>query len=330
MNVFLTTRQADTLLVLPKSIRGLIQKLNGSESDSPLRVEVNKHFGQSVQEKLYNYLYDPVRNCECGRPLRFVTFSKGYANFCSVRCASSNTKTKNKKKLTIQKRYGTNSVFENEIIKEKIETTKIKRYGGHQMKNMDVANKRSTTMQYRYGGVGFNSEIINSKIKNTMLSNHGVEHNWQSEELKTQYLAARRDEFIKTKLPAISNYVSPLFQTEEYENSLQELKWKCTVCNHVFIDDLSNGRIPRCEKCFPPLIATSKPENELAEYIQQLGFLVERSTKPFSSNQSIDIFVPEKSWQLNLMEFIGILRKRGKPEIIIYRKLIYLKKKDLN
>lgn len=65
---------------------------------------------------------------ECGKPTTFLGLL-GYRNFCSLRCAHSNTETKAKKEQTYREHFGVNHNFKSPEIQTKIKETNIKKYG---------------------------------------------------------------------------------------------------------------------------------------------------------------------------------------------------------
>ena len=55
---------------------------------------VLSYHGKSTNEKLYNYLYNPTRECElCKAPVTFRTIIEGYNRHCSRKCNRNNPLT---------------------------------------------------------------------------------------------------------------------------------------------------------------------------------------------------------------------------------------------
>ena len=93
------------------------------------------------REKLYNYTHGIIERpiCpECGKPVKFKNFNKGYRKFCSKKCqiVFINNIIRNnyniiiaKRKETNLKKYGVEHAAQNKEIQEKIQQTIIEKYG---------------------------------------------------------------------------------------------------------------------------------------------------------------------------------------------------------
>jgi len=91
-----------------------------------------------------------------------------------------------KTKETNLKRYGSENVFQNEKIKNKIKETNIEKYGvEYPIQNEEIKQKRKETELERYGFVHHlkNKDILN-KQKNTNLSRYGNECSLLNDEVK--------------------------------------------------------------------------------------------------------------------------------------------------
>ena len=81
--------------------------------------------GDNWQEKLYKYIYELVDTprCHCGRPLKFIGFTKGYSKFCCSTCANQSNSEKVKK--TKLNKYGSTG-YNNRV---KAAQTCLEKYG---------------------------------------------------------------------------------------------------------------------------------------------------------------------------------------------------------
>lgn len=123
---------------------------------------------------------------ECGKPTKFDDATKGYRDFCCVKCARNNARTKERLKNTILERYGTETTFDNAEIREKAKNTFIKKYGvDNPLKIEAVKEKVKKTNLEKYGvECTFQSEEVKEKIKQTNLERYGVEYSFQADEVK--------------------------------------------------------------------------------------------------------------------------------------------------
>lgn len=123
---------------------------------------------------------------ECGKPTKFDDATKGYRDFCCVKCARNNARTKERLKNTILERYGTETTFDNAEIREKAKNTFIERYGvDNPLKIEVVKEKVKKTNLEKYGvECTFQSEEVKEKIKQTNLERYGVEYSFQADEVK--------------------------------------------------------------------------------------------------------------------------------------------------
>ena len=118
---------------------------------------------QKWTEKLY-WFYNNINTqplCPtCGKPLKFLRLSVGYPQYCSTKCSNSSQDKKNKCIETCKNKYGGNAPASSRDILEKMNNTKIERYGDINYNNREKAH---TTMNELYGGIGNASEEIKRK-----------------------------------------------------------------------------------------------------------------------------------------------------------------------
>lgn len=141
---------------------------------------------------------------------------------------SNNKSVQEKKKITCLTNYGVMYPQQNPSIKEKTEQTFITNYGvSRPAKNPTIINKMRDTMLERYGNVSGSPEIIEQRLKT--------------------YKSTLYDRLIKTK-----SHI-PMFTKHEYCNTETgaRLKWKCHVCNTIFLQSIIPGRDIRCFSCRP-------------------------------------------------------------------------------
>jgi hypothetical protein len=99
----------------------------------------------SFKERLWYWVNDIKYefSCKCGKK---TTFNKnwldGYRKWCSPKCAQTDKSTKEKRKKTVQKKYGVDNIAKLEETKKKQESTNLERYGTKSsFQNKDVQKK---------------------------------------------------------------------------------------------------------------------------------------------------------------------------------------------
>ena len=150
-------------------------------------ISLGKHIRKTHKILLKDY-YDkyvlkganPI--CEiCGAEVKkFYSIGKGYVRTCSKECACQLMKKTNLKK------YGVESTFLSEKVKEKIKQTNLKKYGTeYAIQSKEIREKVKQTNLKKYGVENvFASDKIKEKIKQTNLRKYNVEYPVQSKEIK--------------------------------------------------------------------------------------------------------------------------------------------------
>lgn len=180
-------------------------------------------FAESFTEKIFCYLNDiserPV--CKtCGNHVKFISVSKGYAQYCSKKCSANGEDSREKMKQTLLKKYGvTNNLhipeiekrikennlkkygYENpaksDIVKEKQAKTNIGKYGAKcSLQNKDIKEKSKRTMIEKYGTTSaLQNKNLLEKAKRTCFEHYGYEHPTQSPEIQKKLKQYNREKF---------------------------------------------------------------------------------------------------------------------------------------
>jgi hypothetical protein len=198
----------------------------------------------NYSEKVYLYLHDlfsiPVcKNCEYNKT-SFDTFTKGYHNYCSVKCSSNSKEKKEKIKKTCLEKYGVENI--GSITREQAIDTMNKKYGGHISTTKQYKDKYKKTSLERYGEDHYSKskfdrdnkfktnnpmkydEIINKALKTK--KEKGIIYKWNDNELKD----------IQSYRRAVSYYTEKTY--EEYKdfinpNSLERGLYSNHI-DHIF------------------------------------------------------------------------------------------------
>jgi hypothetical protein len=161
--------------------------------------------------------------------------------------------------------------------KNKCQQTNIKKYGQLHYTNRKKAKKTSKCL---YG-----NEYYNNRKKST----------------ETRINSFLNGVAFKDKMK-ISN-CSPEFDENEYSSTKLKYKFKCNICQNIFYDDITNGRLPRCLICHPH--QKSNSETEIYQYLKSIydGEIL-RGNKTVLDGKELDIYIPDKNIAI---EFDGLM-----------------------
>jgi len=234
--------------------------------------------------------------------------------------------TKQKIELTCLDRYHVKNISQNIEIRNKVNQTNLRKYGNIcSLQGEYIKVKTKQTWLKKYGFVHFSkSEIIKEKKKITCLKKYSVNNPFKSKQIREKYIRTcnfkyntnhpKQSKLYKNKYKIdfynklinsgrLKNIVIPNFALKEYINVENEYSWICLKCNSIFEDNLDNGKIPRCPKCFPPLNGTSKSEQEVTNFIKEVTTDIEVHNRTILNGKELDIFIPSHNLAI---EFNGL------------------------
>lgn len=217
---------------------------------------------------------------------------------------SSSEKISRKKRQNNLKKYGVEHAIQSEVIQEKISNTLYERYGVENPSQIpEVQAKIVETSMKKYGVTHFTqSAVVINKAQATNIKRYGETNYNKTAQGKKKSAEGRLDAFfsnLSERVPA----AEPLFSREEYTgvHNGQEYKWRCNACNNSFVDGMDDGKIPRCNICYPSY--KSLGEHELGLFIESLGISFIRNSRSVISPMELDIYIPEKKIAI---EFNGV------------------------
>lgn len=247
--------------------------------------------GDSLQEKLY-LLYHKRTYCSvCGKPNPFKNWSYGYTTVCCPECNKIRNKrdmVKNtygtthtieaneRRKRTVQERYGCDNVFQNEEVKKTIRQTNLFKYG------VDNPNK--------------NPEV-REKIKETSLKKYGVNSYTQTAEYKEKSASKRVNQITTFEKENDCTEVEKLIK--QYGQGWQSLKLpKLYYLRYKFI---SNQYLDKIKKYSNEIRENvSHCEREVYEYCKELLPTEEvisedrKLLRTEDSYRELDIYIPSR------------------------------------
>jgi hypothetical protein len=215
-----------------------------------------------------------------------------------------------KSKKTILEKYGVDNVFKSKEIKDKIKKTNIKKYGVKSpIQNKDIREKIEKTNIKRFGckNVFSNREIMGNalnkrdykssfeKSKKTCLKKYGVDNYFKSDLSKNKLKTYKKEQIVNGIFDGIrlKNKVIPLFKEEDYIDVQSKYRFKCCTCDNDFIDNLDDGKLPRCPNCFPYII-NSKFEYEILDFLKTVtNKEIVRGNRKLLNGLELDFYIPE-------------------------------------
>lgn len=180
---------------------------------------------------------------------------------------------------------GVSNVFSLPETVTKIKKAKKVKYGDENYNNLE---KALITKETRYGDKNYNNR---NKAEQTTLETYGVTNYNKSDEGRTKL----RNSVFNLKIEGIMSNIKEanlefldIYRgVRDSENKSIHYKFRCIECSEEFTSMLEY--MPRCPKCKPKRIFHK--QNNLAEYIKNLGFKVELNYK-LESKKEIDIYIP--------------------------------------
>lgn len=201
---------------------------------------------------------------------------------------------RHKIKKTNIERYGVENPTSNSEIREKVKQTNMKRYGvSESLASPKVRSKGNKTNIERYGSAfPMRNEVLLSRRRQTIIEKYDAYSPFADETIVTKFRNTHWKKYYKEKL-LHNKFVTPNFSIDEYVDTkgYKSYEWSCKQCNTVFIDNVSNGNLPRCPVCFPKDLKVSKDENHIFESLNVKNKI--QTNKGLIENCEIDIYLPD-------------------------------------
>jgi hypothetical protein len=220
-----------------------------------------KFKNSEFKEKLYRFFKKDLeeKKCICGKNQRFLSIEKGYQKYCSSLCANKNSNNLIKK-VKLEK-YGDPNYNNKEKFKKTISSKT-------EENKMETLEKRRKTKLEKYGDPNFtNVDKIAISKKLTTIN----QTNEKIEKYKVRVLSLNKD------------------------FSYQIICEKCGEENMV-LNSRMNHRIRKdldpCIKCNNIYNGISEDENNLSDFIENLGVEIIKGDRKILDKSEIDILIP--------------------------------------
>ena len=267
------------------------------------------HKDITIQEYYLTYIKKSPNICKCGNLTKWISLSKGFRKYCSLKC-SITYRDENKKQQALEQsnliKYGVKNIFEDDSIKLKIKSTNNAKYGVNYpqqnilirkktiitnnqrygndtpLQNDNIKLKQISTNNQRYGGNSPTScNDIKNKIKVTNHIKYGHKYYKSSEHYKTTFQNYYKMELLKFDIIFIDEY-----------NGIEKLyNIKCKKCNHTFKRVLNKSIITQI-KC-PNCTNGSSIENKIKQMLidNNINFIINDRT--IISPYELDFYLPD-------------------------------------
>ena len=169
----------------------------------------------TFSEKIYWYKHNIISYpiCKnCGSRVKYAGPTRGYYQYCSLKCSNNDNEVKKKKENSILDKFESIAASYDSRM-QKTKQTLIDKYGSVKASYDSRMQKTKQTCLDRYGvEYSFQSERIREKAKQTNLEKYGVENPTQSDYIKE-----------KTKQTCLDRYgVEYSFQSEELKEKAKQ------------------------------------------------------------------------------------------------------------
>jgi len=230
-----------------------------------------EHFSQ----RMYHYINDMNDYPKCvyctNSNERYQSFTTGYSDFCSKKCALA---------------------YSRPSIEYKRKCNTIDKYGvAHTSMLNSTKKKQRETNNKLYGGISpACSKDIQLKMRSTNMARYNVEYVMQSKDIKTLY----RDNRNKSAIEEITERYN--LNVRSYDGDLFTIF--CNICNksyksqrHMLYQRIERYKVNPCMNCNSINSNSSSYEDELYKYLSIYDITIKKNHR--IDNQEIDIYLPD-------------------------------------
>jgi len=261
-------------------------------------IQSTSFLGENVTmaNRLWHIVYSPdtVPKCShCDNQVNFVSYTKGYRQSCSNKCAQLSASVIEKTKQTNLSRYGVEYVQSNKTIQKKSRTTVNCKYGVDNISQLESIKelKKSSCLN----SIGVESPLHGYYKKQSVLKKYGVDNVQKVKSIKQKRIDTIRRRFYMSLFSSdrLNGLSTPQFSLTEYLDSgyYNEYKFECNSCGEVFHDCLEDGDIPKCPSCYR---IRSNFELEVSSYIKTIYTgTIHENDRTMLDGLELDIYIPE-------------------------------------
>jgi hypothetical protein len=275
--------------------------------NKPLYNLITKIYSNDIpfKEKVYQFRFKlkktPIcKQKNCNENVKFLSYTSGYRNYCSIKCHSNCDKIKSNRKKTNQKKYGFDHPMKSKKVQDKLKLFFNEKYGvdnPFQSDNIKLKIKKTNEKKYGFDNPNKN-KLIRGKIEKTNLIKYGHKttllNNVVNNKIKESKLKAYLLKWCKFLGITIDNI------TVDGENLI--IKNLCEIHGEFVIDKkilysriFYDNKNYLCTGCNPVNKFNSFGQLEMRDYIIDLGFNIEENNRKVLNGKEIDILIKEKN-----------------------------------
>lgn len=236
---------------MEKDIISIISGSNKFKSEDWIKENLSSlHFfidsidndGRDWKEKLYLYLNQSETFCECGNKLEFISLSKGYRKFCSVKCQSNSKSTKDKRSKTSLGKWGVVNPMMSSDVKEKYKSSMLEKYSVDNPSKLEHSKNKVKETNLKKFGVEYLSQLdsvkksLSDKMKDKTLRLNSIKNEILKSNIQSKILNTDID-FLDIKESSIYLMSHEDHQFEIHKNTLNDRLRNgnviCTICNKI-------------------------------------------------------------------------------------------------
>jgi len=280
------------------------------ERDCKSLLSLKTHLRRAHEIKHKNYLlnhfYDnnpPVCACGCGQEVayfrgKYRDYLQGHFLKTNREAIDSETAQEKRFKTNLE-RYGGISPASSLKVREKMRETNVRKYGGPTPSaSAAVLSKTRKTNLKKYGvDSPLKNVSILDKVKKTNLERYGVDNPSKSAAVKEKIKRKNLLPFVEVQENCSTKGYIPLFYEFEYIGCREFLDFLCIKHNKTFKSSIFNIKNARGQNQCPDcrLSGTSIKEKEIGDFVEGLGFKIERNSYRVITPKELDIYIPSKN-----------------------------------
>lgn len=227
------------------------------------------------------------------------------------RYGDPNYNNMDKNKSTCIERYGVDNGSKTEVARQKIS----KKYE-ESNKKLRIQKTINTNLEKRGKEWNFQFDEVKEKKKETYIKNWGVEHPMKSDEYKKIFTNGLMQKFGVNCISKLQ-YIKDKISDTNFKKRKERLKSKfgdiiidfptkysvkilCPKCSKIsesnicFFEQRAKFKVDLCLHCTPYKVG-SYLQTRLTEWVENLGFVIERDAKIPNNRKEMDIYIPSKN-----------------------------------
>lgn len=293
----------------PTMMDDVLECTNFLNDDAPLRERLTCIRDGITQQPTCKY---------CDNHVKFNQARAEYGTYCGAKCSRRDPIVKQKVKNTFIEKYGVDNCAKHPVVKAKREKTNRDKYGvDYPLQNDDIRQRTHDTMQQKHGGVGFSSDIIQKKAKQSVLDIYGtncVANLPHHKEKQKQRLLDQYGVYNSRQVHIDPRYIelldSPDWLIEQHHVKKHTLT---DIARKFNIDTTTVGNYYRKHSIEIKWFGQSQAERDIGLYLQQNGINIQTNKRDII-NGELDIYIPSHKLAIEYNGLFWHSEQQGRPK----------------